>query len=169
VTNKRIILCKPKNLGLSMVFVDYQWEDVEASFVEEGILGSDFTFSTKSESTYTVDYLLKNQTGKLHAIAKEQLDLYKNAVVNILTIKEPKTFNTTPINVLEDDLPSQIQMKELNETSTEEVTNFTVIILNNQYVTQEELKLTQPLSIEKRLSDCSPDELFAKLQNYRSL
>ena len=48
VTNKRIILCKPKNLGLSMEFIDYDWDDIEASFVKEGILGAEFTFSTKS-------------------------------------------------------------------------------------------------------------------------
>ena len=47
VTNKRIILCKPKNLGLSMEFVDYDWDDIAGTFVKEGILGSDFTFSTK--------------------------------------------------------------------------------------------------------------------------
>ena len=39
VTNKRIILCKPKNLGLSMEFIDYDWDDIAGSFVKEGILG----------------------------------------------------------------------------------------------------------------------------------
>jgi hypothetical protein len=31
VTNKRIILCKPKNLGLSMEFIDYDWDDISGS------------------------------------------------------------------------------------------------------------------------------------------
>ncbi|MBC7557706.1 MAG: PH domain-containing protein, partial [Chryseobacterium sp.] len=75
VTNKRIILCKPKNLGLSMEFIDYDWDDIGACFVKEGIFGSDFTFSTKSELTHTVDYLPKNQARKLYTFAKEQLDL----------------------------------------------------------------------------------------------
>ena len=66
VTNKRIILCKPKNLGLSMEFIDYDWDDIAASFVKEGILGADFTFSTKSDLTHTVDYLPKNQARKLY-------------------------------------------------------------------------------------------------------
>ena len=47
LTNKRIILCKPKNLGLSMDFMDYDWDDVAATFVKENILGSEFSFSTK--------------------------------------------------------------------------------------------------------------------------
>ncbi|MBC7438400.1 MAG: PH domain-containing protein, partial [Flavobacterium sp.] len=56
-------------------------DDIEASFVKEGIFGSDFTFSTKSELTHTVDYLPKNQARKLYTFAKEQLDLLKNPVV----------------------------------------------------------------------------------------
>ncbi|MEN0083066.1 PH domain-containing protein, partial [Flavobacterium lindanitolerans] len=28
LTNKRIIICKPKNLGLSMDFTDYTWDDI---------------------------------------------------------------------------------------------------------------------------------------------
>ena len=49
VTNKRIIICKPKNLGLSMEFIDYDWDDITASFVKENILGAEFSFSTKSD------------------------------------------------------------------------------------------------------------------------
>ncbi len=96
VTNKRIILCKPKNLGLSMEFVDYDWDDIAASFVKEGILGADFTFSTKSELTHTVDYLPKNQARKLYTYAKEQLDILKNGVapMQMLLLKNQllKTF-----------------------------------------------------------------------------
>src|SRR5690606_6641321 len=44
VTNKRIIICKPKNLGLSMEFIDFNWDEIAASFVKEGILGAEFTF-----------------------------------------------------------------------------------------------------------------------------
>lgn len=66
VTNKRIIICKPKNLGLSMEFIDYDWDDVAGTFVKEGILGSDFTFNTKSDLTLNIDYLPKNQARKLY-------------------------------------------------------------------------------------------------------
>ena len=89
VTNKRIILCKPKNLGLSMEFIDYDWDDVAASFVKEGILGADYTFTTKSDLTHTIDYLPKNQARKLYTFAKEQLDLLKNP--KSVVIEESKT------------------------------------------------------------------------------
>jgi hypothetical protein len=50
MTNKRLYL-SAKNLGLSMDFTDYSWDDLEAAFVKENILGSVFSFSTKRRYT----------------------------------------------------------------------------------------------------------------------
>ena len=158
VTNKRIILCKPKNLGLSMEFIDYDWDDIEASFVKEGILGSDFTFSTKSELTHTVDYLPKNQARKLYTFAKEQLDLLKNPVGNAPVVEDEKVNKEEQLN--------QVQIEEV---ATEEVTDFAEIIPSNSYSLYEQPKETTINSIEKGLGDLTQDELFAKLQNYKKL
>ena len=158
VTNKRIILCKPKNLGLSMEFIDYDWDDIEASFVKEGILGSDFTFSTKSELTHTVDYLPKNQARKLYTFAKEQLDLLKNPIANAPVFEDEKVNKEEQLN--------QVQIEEV---ATEEVTDFAEIIPSNSYSSYEEPKETTINSIEKGLGDLTQDELFAKLQNYKKL
>ena len=38
-----------KNLGLSMEFIDYDWDDIAGTFVKEGFLGADFSFSTKTD------------------------------------------------------------------------------------------------------------------------
>ena len=168
VTNKRIILCKPKNLGLSMEFIDYDWDDIEASFVKEGILGSDFTFSTKSDLTHTVDYLPKNQARKLYTYAKEQLDLLKNPVVNAPLVEQ--------VLVNQDENLKQVQIEdeaenieEIEETPTEEVINYAEIIPVPNYSQYEEPKQETATSTEKGLSDLSQDELFAKLQNYKKL
>lgn len=158
VTNKRIILCKPKNLGLSMEFIDYDWDDIEASFVKEGILGSDFTFSTKSELTHTVDYLPKNQARKLYTFTKEQLDLLKNPVANAPVVEDEKVNKEEQLN--------QVQIEEVE---TEEVTDFAEIIPSNSYSSYEVPKETTINSIEKGLGDLTQDELFAKLQNYKKL
>lgn len=155
VTNKRIILCKPKNLGLSMEFVDYDWDDIAASFVKEGILGADFTFTTKSELTHTVDYLPKNQARKLYTYAKEQLDLLKNPVVN------PPLNNAITAN--------ETSSEEVEEIETEEVTNFAEIIPVSNYTSLEEQNVEASTSSEKKLSELSQDELFEKLQNYKKL
>ena len=160
VTNKRIILCKPKNFGLSMEFIDYDWDDIEASFVKEGILGSDFTFTTRSELTHTVDYLPKNQARKLYTFAKEQLDLLKNNVENIPIIEAPKT--TTLIEVLEE----VETFEEIEEMPKEEAIHFAEIIKATNYTAFEEPKATLA---EKGFEYLSQDKLFEKLQNYKKL
>jgi hypothetical protein len=158
VTNKRIILCKPKNLGLSMEFVDYDWDDIAASFVKEGILGADFTFTTKSELTHTVDYLPKTQARKLYTFAKEQLDLLKNPKVATPIVEEVKQ------------LEPEVKAEEVvEEMATEEVTNFAEIMPATTFSTFEETKVETQSSTERKLSEMSQDELFDKLQNYKKL
>lgn len=156
VTNKRIILCKPKNLGLSMEFVDYDWDDVAASFVKEGILGAEFTFSTKSDLTHTVDYLPKNQARKLYTFTKEQLDLLKNPVVSSPIIDEPKSVET-PFEIIE-------EVEAIEEVQAEEVTNFAEIIPVSGYRDEKQFP-----DDKNGLSDLSQEALFSKLQNYKKL
>ena len=146
VTNKRIILCKPKNLGLSMEFIDYDWDDIAGTFVKEGFLGSDFSFSTKTDLTHTVEYLPKNQARKLYTYAKEQLDVLKNGV---------STISNSVVNA----------SVEIEEVPTEEVTHFAEIISSVQ---DTELEEALPFQ-EKKLSEFTKDELFDKLNNYKKL
>ena len=146
VTNKRIILCKPKNLGLSMEFMDYDWDDIAGTFVKEGFLGADFSFSTKTDLTHTVEYLPKNQARKLYTYAKEQLDILKNGV----STNSNSVANTSD---------------EIEEVQTEEVTHFAEIMPAVQ-----DTELEEPIpSHEKRLSEFTKDELFDKLNNYKKL
>lgn len=159
VTNKRIILCKPKNLGLSMEFIDYDWDDIAGSFVKEGILGADFTFTTNSDLTHTVDYLPKNQARKLYTYAKEQLDLLKNPKVATSIVEEVKA--EVPIE-------SPVQEEVVEEIQTEEVTHFAEIMPTPNDVIRD-TEVEAPISEEKGLAHLSQDELFAKLQNYKKL
>lgn len=152
VTNKRIILCKPKNLGLSMEFIDYDWDDIAGSFVKEGILGADFTFTTNSDLTHTVDYLPKNQARKLYTYAKEQLDVLKNPKAAPL-VEGVKL--ETPVNDL------------VEEVQTEEVTHFAELMPSNDGIRDTEVEAS--ISEEKGLAHLSQDELFGKLQNYKKL
>ena len=146
VTNKRIILCKPKNLGLSMEFMDYDWDDIAGTFVKEGFLGADFSFSTKTDLTHTVEYLPKNQARKLYTYAKEQLDILKNGVsTNLNSVANASV--------------------EIEEVQTEEVTHFAEIMPAVQ-----DTELEEPIpSHEKKLSEFTKEELFDKLNNYKKL
>jgi hypothetical protein len=146
VTNKRIILCKPKNLGLSMEFMDYDWDDIAGTFVKVGFLGADFSFSTKTDLTHTVEYLPKNQARKLYTYAKEQLDILKNGVETNLNLVS----NTTV---------------EIEEVLTEEVTDFAEIL-----PVVQDTEIEEPISSqEKKLSEFTKEELFDKLNNYKKL
>ncbi|ESU24545.1 hypothetical protein FEDK69T_09940 [Flavobacterium enshiense DK69] len=160
VTNKRIILCKPKNLGLSMEFTDYDWDDIAAAFVKEGILGAEFTFSTKSELTHTVDYLPKNQARKLYTFSKEQLDLLKNPSSAAPITAAPITEETKA------EIPAEETVEEME---TEEVTSFAEIMPSTPVVQESISESVQQPSGEKKLSEMSHDELFSKLQNYKKL
>ena len=150
---------RPKFFGLSMEFIDYDWDDIEASFVKEGILGADFTFSTKSDLTHTVDYLPKNQARKLYTFAKEQLDLLKNPKVETPVVAQPIA------EVIEE--PQVFEKAEvIEDVITEEVTSFAEIIPVEQSGYRDEKQFPDDKS---GLAELSQDELFEKLQNYKKL
>lgn len=165
LTNKRIIMCRPKNLGLSMDFVDYDWDDVSGTFVKENILGSEFSFATKSELTISIDYIPKNQARKLYTYAKEQLDALKTGPVNPV--------QPTPVA---EEIPVAepiVEEVEVEEIEAEEVTSFAEILPVNPVTYQEPVvetpTPTATSSAEKKLSDLSKEELFEKLQSYKKL
>ena len=154
LTNKRIIICQPRNLGLSMDFIDYTWDQIEATFVKENILGSEFSFSTKTDMTVSIDYIPKTQARKISTYAKEQLDILKHGA-NQAAASEP-------IAAVEDDV---------EEIETEEVVNFAEIMpATNDFNTQMEDDTTSLEAIKAEgFSSMSQDELFEKLQNYKKL
>lgn len=161
VTNKRIIICKPKNLGLSMEFIDYDWNDVSATFVKEGILGAEFTFNTKSDNTFTIDYLPKNQARKLYTFSKEQLDTLKNPMSTTNSVEEEEE----PIAALE----TNFEETFIEVIPTEEVTDFAEIVPVSGYRDEKQFPDSSSENTEKKLAELSQDELFEKLQNYKKL
>ncbi|MFA9188584.1 PH domain-containing protein [Flavobacterium sp. FBOR7N2.3] len=150
LTNKRIIICQPKNLGLSMDFVDYTWDQIEGTFVKENILGSEFSFSTKTDMTVSIDYIPKTQARKIFTYAKEQLDILKTGSTQ------------NPVAA-----PEEV-VEEVEEIETEEVTHYAEIIpAASNYA--EPIQENTASSVEKPTSELTQDELFAKLQNYKKL
>lgn len=176
LTNKRIIICKPKNLGLSMDFTDYTWDDILGTFVKENILGSEFSFTTKTDLTISIDYIPKTQARKINTFAKEQLDILKNGPISVSEpiAEEPKTFLEQE---LEEDIfsvfpePEVIEEEVIEEVETEEVNDFAEIIPVSQsgYRDEKQFPDERPEPKEKSLKDLSQDELFDKLQNYKKL
>ena len=159
VTNKRIIICKPKNLGLSMEFIDYDWDDVTASFVKENLLGAEFSFSTKSDLSLSIDYLPKNQARKLYTYAKEQLDILKNGAETLVYDEIPESLNTAVFENIE-------------EIATEEVVSY-IEIMPVTAINYESFIENEPTenvnSTDNSLLKLTQEQLFDKLQNYKKL
>jgi hypothetical protein len=160
MTNKRIIICQPKNLGLSMNFIDYTWDEIEGTFVKENILGSEFSFTTRTNMEVSIDYIPKIQARKIFTYAKEQLDILKvGSVLNATMMDEVPVLPIEEVEIIE-------------EMETEEVTSFAEIMPVSQPNFIAENQEFQEVSIpskDKSLSDLSQDELFEKLQNYKKL
>ncbi|SHG36509.1 PH domain-containing protein [Flavobacterium johnsoniae] len=72
LTNKRIIFCRPKNLGLSMDFQDYAWKDIADCHMKEGIIGATFSMKTVRGNINMLDYLPKAQARKLYQFAQQK-------------------------------------------------------------------------------------------------
>ncbi|NMH28472.1 PH domain-containing protein [Flavobacterium silvaticum] len=170
LTNKRIIICKPKNLGLSMDFTDYAWDDIAGVFVKENILGSDFSFATKTDIQVSIDYIPKTQARKIYTFAKEQLEMLKEGNA------APSLINETEGQWIQ---PQVDEPEVIEEVETEEVTHFAELIPTAQKALAEEFTSVEtpvePIAetvkpaAEKSLSELTKDELFDKLQNYKKL
>jgi len=168
LTNKRIILCEPKNLGLSMDFTDYAWEDIAGTFVKENILGSEFSFSTKTDIQVSIDYIPKAQARKIYTFAKEQLELLKTPVPNpaLDTMVGPAAEVVAP----EEPAITEVQPEVVE---TEEVTDFAQIIPVAQsgyrYEKQHPEEEPTPAQTTPQPSGETSEALFEKLQNYKKL
>lgn len=72
LTNKRVIFCRPKTLGLSMDFQDYLWKDIADCHMKEGVMGATFLIKTIRGGVNMMDYLPKAQARKLYQYAQER-------------------------------------------------------------------------------------------------
>jgi hypothetical protein len=165
LTNKRIIICKPKNLGFSMDFVDYNWDNISHTSVNESMLGSEFSFITKTNLTISMDYLPKIQARKIYTFAKEQLDEQKMGFASMEeAVLQPE--------IVQSEVFIEAQTQEpIEEIETEEVTDFADIIpvAQSDYRAEKQFPDVESTPKERPLSALSQDELFDKLQNYKRL
>lgn len=72
LTNKRIILFKPANMGLTLNFSDILWKDVKDCHIKEGFLGTDFRIKGVNKEVGVITNLPKDQARKLYRIAQER-------------------------------------------------------------------------------------------------
>ncbi len=149
-----------------MDFVDYNWENVSHTSVNESILGSEFSFITQTNLTISIDYIPKIQARKLYTFAKEQLDELKNR--NTVVAE-----TVLPTELLErvEEIPVEAAPELIEEMEAEEVTNFAEIMPVGQSDYREEKQFIEenPVQEENTSTPLSQEQLFEKLQNYKKL
>ena len=74
VTDKRLIFCKPGNLGLTTNFEIYSWKDIKDVSFKEEFFGAKFTAVPSSGENFTVEYIPKVQARKLFQFCNQQLE-----------------------------------------------------------------------------------------------
>lgn len=144
-----------------MNFIDYTWDEIEGTFVKENILGSEFSFTTRTNMEVSIDYIPKIQARKIFTYAKEQLDILK-----VVSVLNATMMDEVPVSPIEE------EVEIIEEMETEEVTSFAEIMPASQpnFIAENQVFEDVPASPkDKSLSDLSQDELFEKLQNYKKL
>lgn len=148
LTNKRIIFCRPKNLGLSMEFQDYIWKDVADCHLKEEIFGAEFMVKTVKGQINKIDYLPKSQARKLYTVAQEQEEVQKEIRrQRDLEDKRASAGNVTVTsNVPTNSQPTQQTQQDDPMASLQKLK----MLLENGLVTQEEFD-TKKADILSRL------------------
>ncbi len=159
LTNRRIIVCRPKNLGLSLDFSDYAWDEVTGCVVKENILGSEFSFSTRTGINVSMEYLPKAQARKIYAFAREQSEVVKNAAAHT----PPKS-----------DEHSDADLPQPGPVTPEPQTIADLPVPQSGYRDEKQhpdfdIDSEADDIREKALAGLSQEELFSKLQNYKKL
>jgi hypothetical protein len=77
LTNKRIILIRPKSFGLSLDFKDFSWLNVADVHMKEGVFTATITIKTTSGQTDSMEDIPKAQARRLYRFAQEMEETKK--------------------------------------------------------------------------------------------
>ena len=77
LTNKRIILMRPKSFGLSLDFKDFSWLNVADVHMKEGVFGATITIKTTSGQSDSMEDIPKAQARRLYRFAQEMEETKK--------------------------------------------------------------------------------------------
>lgn len=89
LTNKRVIFCRPKNLGFSIDIQEYPLTDLSDVQFKEGLLGSEFNIKTQNGLTEKIDYLPKVQARIFYTKCQDIREKMKEIKIE-KTLEPPK-------------------------------------------------------------------------------
>ena len=78
LTNKRIILIRPKSFGLTLEFKDFSWINVADVHLKEGIFAATVTIKTTTGQSDSMEDIPKAQARKLYRFAQEMEEKKKD-------------------------------------------------------------------------------------------
>lgn len=134
LTNKRIIFCRPKNLGLGMEFQDYIWRDIHDSHLKENIFGSTFSIRTINNRSNLIDYLPKSQARKLYTFAQEQEEV-QNDIRRQRELEE-KRASAGNVTFAPTSTPQQQEVKQFDDPL--ETLKKLKALLDNELISEDE-------------------------------
>lgn len=71
LTNKRVIIIRPKSFGLTLEFKDYSWLNIADVHSKEGVFGATITIKTITGQKDSMEDIPKAQARKLYRFAQE--------------------------------------------------------------------------------------------------
>lgn len=77
LTNKRVIMIRPKSFGLSLDFKDYSWLNVADVHMKEGVFSATITVRTTSGASDFMEDIPKAQARTLYRFAQEMEETKK--------------------------------------------------------------------------------------------
>jgi len=77
LTNKRIILIRPKSFGLSLDFKDFSWMNIADVHMKEGVFAATITVKTTTGQTDSMDDIPKAQARRLYRFAQDMEETKK--------------------------------------------------------------------------------------------
>ena len=77
LTNKRIILIRPKSFGLTLDFKDFSWMNVADVHMKEGVFAATITIKTTSGQSDSMEDIPKAQARRLYRFAQEMEETKK--------------------------------------------------------------------------------------------
>jgi len=77
LTNKRIILIRPKSFGLSLDFKDFSWMNIADVHMKEGVFAATITVKTTTGQTDSMDDIPEAQARRLYRFAQDMEETKK--------------------------------------------------------------------------------------------
>lgn len=78
LTDRRIILIRPKSFGLTLEFADYSWIQVADVHLREGVFGADITVKMTNGHQDKMEDIPKAQARRLYRFAQEMEEMKKD-------------------------------------------------------------------------------------------